>query len=190
MIRWVLIILCAILALQCAAQKGIPYDQYKAEDKIVHYYADFNTDNDTLWMDVPYEGGHSRIINGNFLYNVKKGELLAQGFQPQVDENRDFEVEFAAQIVGENRRNTHGILFWGRADTFKSFYWYFWTNQNTIFQCENKTDCPDRLWKAKRTKREGFNKYTLRKISDSMYAYVNEVQLGSFAFQPFFGRNF
>ncbi len=113
MTRYVLILLCLVFSVQSKAQKEIPYSQYKPENKSVHFYADFNTDNDILWMKVPYEGGQGRIVNGNFLYNVKKDEFLAHEFQPEVDENRDFEFEFAAQIIGENRRNTNGILFLG-----------------------------------------------------------------------------
>src|SRR5688572_11171625 len=117
MIRCVLILLCLILAITCKAQKEIPYNQYKPEDKSVHYYADFNTVNDPEWAEVPPDEGTAHVLNGNFICMVKRGEYFAQDFHPNLDEQRDFEVEFAALIGGENAYNTNGILAWGRPDS-------------------------------------------------------------------------
>lgn len=84
-----------------------------------------------------------------------------------------------------------GSCFWGRADSsYKSHYWYFWTKSDHFYSCIGQGDCEKEVWKRKKIQKDAFTKYTLGKVGDSMYAYVNQIQLGSSPFQPFFGPNF
>ena len=56
--------------------------------------------------------------------------------------------------------------------------------------CETRTDCEEGIWKQTKVPKDAFTLYTLRKVGDSMYAYINRVQITSFRFQPFTGPNF
>lgn len=124
----------------------------------------------------------------------KKGEYLANGIEIPFDETRDFEIEFRAKVPEKQKGMPVGIFFWGRGcgdSAYYSHYWYFDRRRaGEIFDYQGYENKIVSYQLKIRINKDRFNKYTLRKIRDICYVFVNEKLVSTFPFQPFYGYRF
>jgi len=152
------------------------YKDYKISEIV--YNQNFN-EPDTSWADSATLNSHDTIISiihdGYLDYkNVSTSGLYANPYPVDIDTNKNFEIEFRAQVLGTKKRKDDGILFWGRKGD-SSNYWYFGNRAASSVFSREKLNNKTRMRKAASGKitKHSFNIYTLRRIGDRYYFFVN-----------------
>lgn len=162
-----LIICICLICANALAQKH--YKDYKISEIV--YNQNFN-EQDTGWLDddtmVTIHDGY--LDHKNFL----DSGYFAHPYKLKIDTSKNFEIEFRAQVLGTKKRRDDGILFWGRKGD-NSNYWYFGNRKASSIFSREKLNNKTRMRKVATGKitRHAFNIYTLRRIGDRYYFFVN-----------------
>ncbi len=193
-----MVLLALLLPLLAAAQKNPGrYAAYNAGDKKL-VFADSFVDNRNDWL--PDEGRCCKwpyIENGFYYRNDTVG---FNGYPHAVafDFTKNFQLDIVAKVTDARKQ---GVIYWGRDTSvyydstrsgwtgFKGSYIYFGKQDIMFKNCDDKyvrNPCHDMTADARRP--SGFNKYTVRKVKERYYVFVNELFIRSFSYLPLTGR--
>lgn len=179
----------------CEKKEENPYRSYNGiskEDKTLLHYDDFSTTSE-IWPEIPLNnwfGAHT--INDGYklksLYN--DGRLIS--FEIEDLSSIDFEIEYTLQRIQTNSGKNAISFIWG-ASGLSNFYYlktlddygsstfvcgYYNGNSNDWYN--DKPNALDQI----PTK----NKYTIRRVNEMYYLFINEVFIDEYKVTEFYGN--
>jgi hypothetical protein len=168
------------------------YNDYPPSQKSILFLENFD-DNKNNWpMGTSNKNrGYYRIENGYYYAEATGGntQIFWSNNIPAIDESRDFEIEAEMKYVS-GTDNRGSSLVWGRSP--ENQYYAFQFSGNGYYRIDkhvnNKYE-PFFSWKKSYlVKKFEFNKFTVRKIGNTCYFFLNETQVYSIPFEAFFGK--
>lgn len=199
------IVLIALLMLQCLHSHAQKYSWYGAvtdSNRQVIYYTNFDKvdENNKDWED-PVEDAEDSVFYGYIKHetleitNNSYTNVTATGFHLPIDFTRDFEIVFRARL--DENYTKAALVFWGRDslnEIYNGQYIYFYENSSySMAYCVGYGAKPcdykrTRLTYGSKNTRGDFNIYTIRKIEDMYYVFVNGEFSHRYAYTPIKGE--
>lgn len=191
-----------LICQQSHAQKYSWFEAVTDTNRQVIYRTDFDKvdSNNADWED-PIEPEdslcYSYIKNGTLeITNKTDTSTLATIFPFMIDYSRDFEIEFSARL-DLKYTDWAALLFWGRDSTVEvyngQFLYYYPKGGYSMTYCKGSYPEP---CDYKRTmnafgygnNKGGYNTYTIRKIKDRYYVFVNDRYSRRYDYIPLNGQ--
>lgn len=200
------IALIALLMLQCLHSHAQKYSWYGAvtdSNRQVIYYTNFDKvdENNKDWED-PVEDAEDSVFyayikNGTLeVTNNSDSNTTAAETSLLFDYSRDFEIEFRARL--EKQYTYWGSpVFWGRDSVNKKpngqFLYFYASSGYSMAYCTgaktNSCKYEDIRYVRSSTKDTGsYNTYTVRKIKDMYYVFVNSEYSHRYEYTPLYGQ--
>lgn len=201
------IALIALLMLQCLHSHAQKYSWYGAvtdSNRQVIYRTDFDKadENNKDWEEAQSKETHDSL----FYAYIKDGTLevtnntttgtYATAFPFMFDYTKDFEVEFRVRLAAQYN-DWASLVCWGRDSVNEepngqSLYFYP-SSAYSMAYCNGAITEPCNYEKIRHTgspKKEAgrFNTYTVRKIKDSYYVFVNSEYSHKYSYTPLHGQ--
>lgn len=162
------------------------YNGIPLTDKKIHFFDDF-IDNRNNWT-IGEDKGSARKITGAYYYFESKDEGNWRDIiSVSVDEKKDFEIELKTRFI-KGTDDGYG-LEWGRK-SFKDWQLFdFLVNgsgQYTIAKYD-QTWFDYVAWQTSNIVGKTDNKFTVRKVNNIYYFFLNEQFVHSTDYEPFYG---
>ncbi|HSA04626.1 MAG TPA: hypothetical protein P5145_03435, partial [Tenuifilaceae bacterium] len=169
------------------------YNLFNLAQKNTFFLDDFNSDNNN-WANAVSTNGYAYVSNGylNFKSTSPDGAAGCTNTISGFDSNRDFEIESSMKFLNGNDNKQISLVF-GKDPSVWSRYNFGFSGNGyyTIDKSYNNENSDIVNWTfSKLIKIGDFNKYTVRKISNTLYFYINETLVYSMPFAPFYGNAF
>ncbi len=187
----------ALLSLALANRQIPPvnnslYIQNNSVDPRIIFYDDFSN-NRNNWTIANNKNVKASMDSG-FYYLTAVGHAYGEAQEVKINSRRDFEIETRIKILSGNpeHKNYYSMIFWGR-EAMQSYYFTFARDGfASVELCngKNQSSCKAEKGSFQKTKLlpEDFNVYKIRKVGDTYYFLINDMQIYSMPFQPFFGN--
>ncbi|HPV57852.1 MAG TPA: caspase family protein, partial [Tenuifilaceae bacterium] len=146
------------------------------------------------WANAVSTNGYAYVSKGylNFKSTSPDGAAGCTNTISGFDSNKDFEIESSMKFLNGNENKQISLVF-GKDPSVWSRYNFGFSGNGyyTIDKSYNNENSDIVNWTFSKLIRIGdFNKYTVRKISNTLYFYVNETLVYSMPFAPFYGNAF
>lgn len=169
------------------------YSFYNLAQKNAFFLDDFNSDKNN-WANAVSTNGYAYVSKGylNFKSTSPDGAAGCTNTISGFDSNKDFEIESSMKFLNGNDNKQISLVF-GKDPSVWSRYNFGFSGNGyyTIDKSYNNENSDIVNWTFSKLIRIGdFNKYTVRKISNTLYFYVNETLVYSMPFAPFYGNAF
>ncbi len=184
------------------------YDSIKHNQKQVYIFDDFSQDSG-FWSEYSTSGGYFKVLRKNGLYEVLRSYEFNTGFRiiPQVINDvssTDFEIEYKLKKFTREDDYFHpeynAGFIWGASLASNNRGYYLIKEYYSVVD-ENNEDYERfivigqvrganfTLWqKIKVSSFKSFKKFTIRKIHNQYYFFIDEEVVGKHEFTPFFGN--
>lgn len=210
--KYTLLILAIFASVSTTAQKVFKcYDCIPEAAKTQIFFDGFDKDDDEWWAEMPYkykvpdenrnvEDTLDKVTNGYnvwYFQDTLPGGIFrtSNGRVLDIDYNKNFEIEIVSKVVPLNgQKVAEGIVCWGTAYRDAMVGQYFdYTNKGRVY-CYPGIDREDF---RKRDARqlytpfaEGFRTYTIRKVKDQYYIFIDKKFEGKLPYVPLTGKYF
>ncbi len=201
------IALIALLILQCLHSHAQKYSWYGAvtdSNRQVIYYTNFDKvdENNKDWETVQSKETHDSLVYAyikdgilEVTNNTAKG-TYATAFPFMFDYTKDFEVEFRVRLAAQYT-GWGSLVYWGRDSVNEQpngqCLYFYPSSAYSMAYCNGANTEPcnyEKIRHVGRPKKEAgrFNTYTVRKIKDSYYVFVNNEYSHKYSYTPLYGQ--
>lgn len=171
----------------------IAYNSYNSSQKTSFYSDEFYSDANN-WANAVSTNGNAYVSDGNLYFKSTNPDgaagctNLISGFDP----NRDFEIETSMKYLNGNDNKQISLVFGKNPDEWSRYNFGFSGNgYYTIDKSYNNENTDIVGWTFSKLVEIGsYNKFTVRKINNTLYFYINESFVYSMPFAPFYGNSF
>ena len=171
----------------------LSYQSYTSSQKTDFYFDNFSNDVNN-WANAVSMNGYAYVSNG-ILYFKSTNPDGAAGCTNTIasfDSSKDFEIESAIKFVNGNDNKQISLVFGKDPSVWSRFNFGFSGNgYYTIDKSYNNEHSTIVEWTfSKLIKTQSFNKFTVRKLGNTVYFYINESLVYNMPFSPLYGNAF
>lgn len=156
-----------------------------------HLFYDIFEDNKNLWDIGQSKDNWKEEIKEGYLYFESLDYIPNQDYLPiPIDENSNFEIEASIAFMDGDPLQGCGLQ-WGKAAEETKQYDFFFSG-NGMYSIDKFTgDFTDYVpfTKSDILKSGEYNTFTVRKVDDKYYFFINGKLVHSMPFEPFMGKN-
>lgn len=159
---------------------------------VVFFFEDFNN-NKNNWTVADSRYGHARIDSG-FYFLTATGHAYGEGLEVKIDSRKDFEIKTRIKIISGSaeHKNYYSMLFWGREGMNSDYFTFAKDGFVSVERCngKNQRSCIINSGSLQKTllNPDDFNVYKIQKKGNRYMFFVNDEQVYSMPFVPFFGK--
>ncbi|MGE0076560.1 MAG: caspase family protein [Bacteroidales bacterium] len=171
----------------------IEYSSFDQFQKDNFFFDDFNSDaND--WANEVTKNGSAYVYGGNLIFKSTNPDGAAGCIKnlADFDSGKDFEIETSIRFNSGDAERTIYLIFGKSLSEWNRYNLGFRNDGNYIVDKSYNNEYTDILPRtfSKVVRQNTFNKLTVRKVQNTLYYYVNETQIYSMPFAPFYGNVF
>lgn len=160
------------------------YHTYQITNKTSLYAENFD-DNSSGWLDSADIYG--TISNGVLaIPNIDSASYI---IEKSIDFEKDFEIEIVAKIEGKKPNKIYGRFAWGNECYVFGGYLTFSKNYVRLFNCQYGDCDHSRSKPLINQNKNDFNLYTIRKVGNTYYVFVNKKIIITHPYQKPKGTN-
>ena len=174
---------------KCYAQLSIDYEFYDSNDKEIFYYEDFaDSITDENWV---HDDTAIYVKEGRYtFYNHYVNDYACRLIDLPIEDKNDFEIEM--RVLLPCKCPNEGVIIWGGScGTDISNKWFIDNTPHSFtYIYDSGNNKSNNGYCRIDTKKYSFNIYTIRKVQDHYFLYVNGKYAFKTQFTPLLGTMF
>lgn len=167
------------------------YDHPISQKQLI--FSDDFDDNRNGWEIASDDQANQGISKGIYTMWTKSGAMASSYLPFEIDENRDFEIEFRMRIANSKNEGEISRFHWGKSNTKYIFLALSMTREGKIkiarYRGSKNGSWEDYYgWVVSRPmKKTDFNVFTIRKVGSYYYFFVNQTFEHKMYYEGFYG---
>jgi hypothetical protein len=171
------------------------YEDYNISKQLLFFNKSFSAnDKNDSWYKGTEEILDITMQDSFWVLKNTKFKPSGVGDYINIDSTKDFQLELGVKFIsgGDNYKQESSMLIWRRGES-RGFYFYFSKDGYCSISDSKNTDRYQYIENSLTQvnfKQDNFNLFTVRKVKNNYYFFVNKKLIFSMLYKPFYGKMF